>query len=234
MSSARSSVVFAATVFAGLVLCPGAPAQCHQGGGPGGSGGRSGGPGGPGMNGGLALLQQQQMQQLQQIVLQQQLQELDRQVRELAKADPSAVEEALQSPSATTRWVAARVVTLQSLPLQDGLIKLLTDPDLFVRQAARQGLVSLSTRAQRSTDKERPSARRVDFGPLPSAGPAAQAQSARKWRDWWKKLDASQTAQANTSDKTDKSSAPRGGSPLLLSTVKVEGRGQGRGQNDKR
>jgi hypothetical protein len=230
MSSARSSVVFGAAVLAVLVLSSGVQAQCHQGGGPGG-GGRSGGPG---MNGGLALLQQQQRQQLQQIVLQQQLQELDRQVRELAKADPSAVEEALQSPLATTRWVAARVVTFQSLPLQDGLIKLLTDPDLFVRQAARQGLISLSAQAQRNTDKERPSARRVDFGPLPSAGPAAQAQAARKWHDWWKKLDASQTEPANKLVKTDKSSAPRGGSPLLLSTVKVEGGGQGRGQNDKR
>jgi hypothetical protein len=186
------------------------------------------------MNNGLALLQQQQMQQLQQIVLQQQFQELDRQVRDLARADPSVVEEALESPLATTRWVAARVVTLKSLPLQDGLIKLLTDPDLFVRQAARQGLISLSTRAQRSSDKERPSVRRVDFGPLATAGPAAQAQAARKWRDWWKKLDASRTDQASASEKTAKSTTPRGGSPTPLSTVKVEGGGQGRGQNDQR
>ena len=227
MSSARSSVVLGAAVVAGLVLSAGAQAQCRQGG----SSGGGGRPGGPGMNNGQAVLQQQ-IQQLQQLVLQQQLRQLDLQVRELARAEPGVVEEALQSPLAETRWVAARVVALKSLPLQDRLIKLLTDPDLFVRQAARQGLIVLSARAQRSQEASS-TAKRVDFGPLPGAGPAAHATAARKWQTWWKRLEGSQTDQAKRPTKTDKSSTPRGGSPALLSTTKVDGGGQGRGQDDK-
>lgn len=227
MSSVRSSLVLRAVVLASLVLSAEARAQCRHGG-----GGGPGGRGGPGMNFGLVLLQQQQLQ-LQQVALQQQLRQLDLQVRELARADPSAVKEALQSPLATTRWVAARVVTIKSLPLQDGLIKLLTDPDFLVRQAARQGLVKLSTRAQRSPDNQKLSVRRVDFGPLPSAGPAAQAASARKWQAWWKRLEGSQTQQAKRPNKTGKTSTPRGGSPAALSTTKLDRGGQGRGHDDK-
>jgi hypothetical protein len=191
------------------------------------------------MGNGPAFLQQQmqqqmqqQIQQLQQLVLQQQLQKLDLQVRELAKADPSAVEEALQSPLAETRWVAARVVALKALPLQDGLIKLLTDQDLFVRQAARQGLIVLSSRAQRSQAKEASAVKRVDFGPLPSAGPAAQAAAARKWQSWWKRLDGSETDSSKKPTSTVKSS-PRSGSPTLLSTVQGNGESQGSKQDAK-
>ena len=135
------------------------------------------------MNIGLALFQQQQMQQmqqLQQLVARQQnlqMQELNRLVRELTRADPSAVEKALQSPSAETRWAAARVVALKSLPLQDRLIKMLTDPDYFVRQVARKGLVHLSARARGS--KKKLTARKVDFGPVPNASAAGQSAAAQ-------------------------------------------------------
>lgn len=243
MSSVRSAVILCAAVSAGLVLCAGARAQCRQGGGSGGGGGGRGGPGGPGVNGGLALFQQQQLQQL--VARQQalQIQELNLQVRKLAKDDPSAVEEALQSPSAATRWAAARVVALKSLPLQDRLIELLTDPDYLVRQAARQGLVRLSARAQDSK-KKRPTGRGVDFGPVPNASSAARTAAARKWRAWWKRQDVGPTFLtarspttvptdgAKRSDSAAKLSQPRGGSPAFLTTDKGGG-GQGRGNDDK-
>ena len=218
MSSSRRSVMLCVaallTVLVGLPLSQQARGQCHSGGG----GGRGGSPGlgGGGMIpvGGGGFQQQQQLQTLllQQQMLQQQylqVQDLNRQVRELSRSDLTAVEEALQSSQVETRWAAARVVALKSLPLQDGLIGLLTDSNAHVRQAAREGLVRLGTAALRKS-KGRTATRRVDFGPVPSAGPAAREAAARKWRDWWDRMDSSQAdRKAVSSSSTSREPATR-------------------------
>jgi len=153
------------------------------------------------MSPGLTGMQQQQLQQMllqqqlmQQRVLQQQnlqLKQLDREVRELSAGGIPAVKAALKSVRAESRWAGARVVGLQNLPLRDELIQLLTDSNAHVRQAARQGLVELSTTALRAKSAERTSSvKRVDYGPALQAGPAAQRTAARKWRTWWENLES--------------------------------------------
>jgi hypothetical protein len=134
------------------------------------------------------LLQQRQLQQLQQQqVLQMKF--LEGQVHELAGQGPDALKTALQDPRPEKRWAAAFIIGKDRLPLTDELIERLTDDNPTVRQAARQGLVRLSTTA--GTREGKPSARRsVDFGPAPDANRTAQKAAARKWRTWFEQQQA--------------------------------------------
>jgi hypothetical protein len=134
------------------------------------------------------LLQQRQLQQIQhQQVLQMKF--LEDQVRELAGQGREALKIALQDPRPEKRWAAVFVIGKDRLPLTDELIERLTDDNPFVRQAARQGLVRLSTTV--GTREGKPSARRsVDFGPAPDANRTAQKAAARKWRTWFERQQA--------------------------------------------
>src|SRR5262249_43776471 len=115
---------------------------------------------------------------------------------------------------------------------------LLTDPSPAVRQAARRGLIILSFlalnpdeaaliasprpgRAATPLDRLKPP---VDFGPTPTAGPAAQARAAQQWTDWWDKQERpaapAQTAaaprQGGTGDNTLAAREDRRVTALLL------------------
>jgi hypothetical protein len=134
------------------------------------------------------LLQQQQLllqqQQLFQQVQQQQLLQtarLDKQMRDLAKEGPEAIKAALKGPNADMRLIAALTVGKYGPALTDDLIERLTDDNALVRQAARRGLVSLSTKR----DGKPTGGRGVDFGPAVDAKSAAQKSAARKWSTWF-------------------------------------------------
>ena len=154
--------------------------------------------GGMGMRGGTAnplalqMLMQQQLLQQRQLLQQVQLQQQQRlqakilqgQVRELSGQEPEAIKAALKAPQAEKRWAAALVVGESQPALAGELIPLVTDDNPFVRQAARQGLVRLSTNMGEGDGKPG-KGRRVDFGPAPGSNRVAQRISARKWRAWF-------------------------------------------------
>jgi hypothetical protein len=134
------------------------------------------------------LLQQQQLLMLQQIQQQQQLQtaQLDRQMRDLADKGPEVLKTALRDPNPDVRLVAALTIGKYGPDLTNELIELLTDDNSSVRQAARRGLVRLSTSVK--TDDGKPISRRsVDFGPAPEANRVAQKAAARKWTAWFER-----------------------------------------------
>jgi HEAT repeat protein len=107
----------------------------------------------------------------------------------LAGQGPDAIKAALQDPQAEKRWVAALVAGEYGPSLANELIERLTDDNAYVRQAARQGLIRLSTKV--GTREGKPSAgRSVDFGPAPDANRAAQKSAARKWRTWFERQQA--------------------------------------------
>ena len=132
------------------------------------------------------LLQQQQLllQQQQLLLQQQQLLQtarLDKQMRDLAKEGPEAIKAALKGPNADMRLIAALTVGKYGPALTDDLIERLTDDNALVRQAARRGLVSLSTKR----DGKPSGGRGVDFGPAVDAKSAMQKSAARKWSTWF-------------------------------------------------
>ncbi len=158
-------------------------AQCSHGG------------GSPRLSQGLLqqqLLQRQQLLQqqllLQQIQQRQVLQtlQLDRQMRDLAGRGPEVLKTALRDPNPDTRLMAALTVGKYGPDLTDELIDRLTDDNASVRQAARRGLVRLST-SVKTSDGKPISKRSVDFGPAPEANRAAQKIAARKWRGWFER-----------------------------------------------
>jgi hypothetical protein len=160
-----------------------ARAQCSHGGGSGFN---------PRMSLGLnspQLLQQQlqqvQQQQLLQLVQQQQqleqMAKITRQMRDLAKEGPDAIKTALKSPNPETRLIAVLTINKYGPALTDELIERLTDENAPVRQAARRGLVKLSTVRNGKLNQ----ARSVDFGPVANANRSALETSVRKWRDWF-------------------------------------------------
>ena len=136
------------------------------------------------------LLQQQLLLQ-QQVVLQNLIQRqqnvMQDLIRRLSNEDEPAVKEALRSKQTPLRLAAAVVVGQKSLPLQNDLIRLLEDRNDAVRQAARRGLVQLSTAAAVKGSLSSRTARAVDFGPAPNASQAGQSKAARKWQEWWDK-----------------------------------------------
>jgi hypothetical protein len=94
------------------------------------------------------------------------------------------------------RWAAALVAGERKIYLQDDLVKRLTDPDGYVRQAARRSLILLSAARRQETaasqqaqisQRNKTTARGVDFGPAPTASSSAQARAARQWQAWWDK-----------------------------------------------
>src|SRR5579871_888970 len=119
---------------------------------------RHGGTGGPGASV-LQMLMQEQLLQQQQLLLQVQQQQmlqakvLEKQVRELAGQGPEALKSAFKAPQAEKRWAAALVSGEYEPALTEELIALLTDDNPFVRQAARQSLVRLSSRVGMREDK---------------------------------------------------------------------------------
>src|SRR5262245_42245208 len=96
---------------------------------------------------------------------------------------------ALKSAAPERRVAAARIIGEKRQPWVKELIDVLTDPHPAVRQAARRSLVILSFLALNpeeaaliaSPNPSRPPKplselkRPVDFGPKPTAGPAARA-----------------------------------------------------------
>jgi hypothetical protein len=104
----------------------------------------------------------------------------------------------LTGRSTEGRFAAAYVVGERQLAWQPDLIARLTDPNDYVRQAARRSLVILSFFALRdgadagADAGESPAAGKgvkkdqiVDFGPQPKADKEAQKAAAKKWEDWW-------------------------------------------------
>jgi hypothetical protein len=105
---------------------------------------------------------------------------------------------ALTGRNTEGRFAAAYVVGERQLAWQPDLIARLTDPNDYVRQAARRSLVILSFFAlrekseggddagdSRTADKGIKKDQVVDFGPQPKADKAAQKAAARKWEEWW-------------------------------------------------
>jgi HEAT repeat protein len=159
-----------------------ASAQCAHGGG---MGPRMS----PGLIGQQMVAQQQMLQQqllLQQIQQQQQLQtiKLDRQIRELVKEGPGAIDAALKDPNPEMRLIAVLTIgkTNDVSRLNDLLARLTDDADP-VRQAARSALISLSTTRDGKPDKRRA----VDFGPAVNASRTARQTAARKWLAWFER-----------------------------------------------
>lgn len=93
-----------------------------------------------------------------------------RSVEDLATADPGALAAAVHDPDPATRRAALEAIRTRKLPLWDPLFDALTDSSPECRQLARQALNQLSGGQ--------------DFGPLPGAGNADWAATARKWKDW--------------------------------------------------
>jgi HEAT repeat protein len=157
---------------------------------------------------GLIAQQMLQQQQLLQQVLQQQLLQtakLDRQMSELAKEGPEAIKTALKDPNAEMRLIAVLTVGKYGPALMDDLIERLTDDDASVRQAARRGLVSLSTQRE---DTPR-AGRSVDFGPAANANRAAQNIAARKWRAWFERpQQRGRDLQVVAAQSTERPAAP--------------------------
>jgi HEAT repeat protein len=113
-------------------------------------------------------------------------------------ADEATLRTALTSRSTEGRFAAAYVVGERQLAWQPDLIARLTDPNDYVRQAARRSLVILSFFALREGAEaneeagDSPTAGKgiktdkvVDFGPKPGADQEAQRAAAKKWEDWW-------------------------------------------------
>jgi hypothetical protein len=164
----------------------------------------------PGLSPGLIaqqLLQTQQLLQQQQLLLQVQQQQLlqtarlNRQIDELAKQGPEAIKSALKDPKPEMRFIAALAAAKNGPGLEKELVERLTDDNASVRQAARRGLVTLSTVRDGKPNRRRS----VDFGPTPTANRTAQKTAARKWSDWLdrqqKRKDELKTAAAQTTIK---------------------------------
>jgi hypothetical protein len=137
----------------------------------------------------------QQLQQLQSLQRMQELQQmqtvvLKRQMLDLVRQGPKAIRPLLQDPQEDRRLLGAITAGKAGPALTDDLIPLLIDNNGSIRQAARRSLVSLST----WRDGKPGSRRSVDFGPSPSAGPAAQQAAALKWQAWLDRQQV-QTAQ---------------------------------------
>ncbi len=222
MSARRQSPLLLAALSALLAVglsANASRAQCSRGGGfgPGMSPGMGGGFN-PRMQQGLIaqqltqqqqqLMQQQLLQQIQQQQQQQQLLQmakLTQQMRDLAKEGPDAIKSALKSPNPETRLIAVLTISKYGHDLTDELIERLTDENVSVRQAARRGLVKLSTMRDGKTNQ----VRGVDFGPVANAKRSAQETAARKWRDWFerqqKREDDSKAIAAKPAKETPRS-----------------------------
>jgi hypothetical protein len=135
-----------------------------------------------------ALLQVQQQRQ----------QSLRNSLARAFAADETILRTALNGRSVEERFAAAYVVGERQLSWQPDLIARLTDPNEYVRQAARRSLVILSffalhERAESGDNSGdvRPAEKGikkdpvVDFGPQPRADKAAQIAAAKKWEEWW-------------------------------------------------
>lgn len=72
------------------------------------------------------------------------------------------------------------------------LIELISDNDILVRQAARRSLVVLSyyVDAAKKTNQSNAKPQAVDYGPKPTSGKYAIRDSAKKWKEWVAKNDA--------------------------------------------
>jgi len=155
-----------------------------------------------------AMLQYMQLQLMQQqYPLQQQTSStanFQKAINQLATQSDSSVREAMKDDELLTRLSAAYVTGEKRLPLQDDLIKLLTDKNDAVRQVARLSLIKLSltapppqtakqgTQATKKTTQTTKKAtqtacRGMDFGPLPNAKRADHIKAARQWQEWWDK-----------------------------------------------
>jgi HEAT repeat protein len=154
-------------------------AQCHRGGGS-----------HPQMSQGFPMWQMMQQQMLTQQQQQQMLQtaKLERQMLELAKEGPEALKTALKSNNPQMRLIAVLTVGKHGPALPNELIDRLTDDDASVRQAARRGLISLSTMRKGQPNK----GRGVDFGPAATANRTAQQTAARRWHTWFERQQKSE------------------------------------------
>lgn len=91
--------------------------------------------------------------------------------REWSEESEIAIVARLKDESPMVRWLAVQVVGTKRYHREGDLINLLEDPNLLVRQAAKQALVRLS--------------RGNDFGPTGANPSAAQWKTARaSWRSW--------------------------------------------------
>ncbi len=191
MSGSGRFRVFLSTLCATVALDAWAnvvSAQCAHGGG---MGSRMS----PGLAGQQMMLQRQLMQQqqlMQQVQLQQQLQtvQLDRQVRDLVKDGPGAIEAALKDPNPETRLTAVLALVKNDPSRLEDLLARLTDDADIVRQAARRALISLSTTRDGKANKRRS----VDFGPASNASHTAQRTAVRKWQSWFERQKKNEEA----------------------------------------
>jgi hypothetical protein len=157
--------------------------------------------GGMGMPGGMDQLMQQMLMQQQWLLTQQQLQNqsqanpLQQALQQVSNLDETGLKDALNNKQDSVRLAAALMAGEKSLPLQEELINLLSDPNDKVRQMARRSLIKLSLIPQknkaRSEGRRYYSPRRIDFGPAPNASESAQTRAASKWREWWSKNNIS-------------------------------------------
>jgi hypothetical protein len=118
--------------------------------------------------------------------------QLLRLIESTAKKSEIDVKTALTSDRADERFAAAVVVGEKGMHLANELIELVSDNDVLVRQAARRSLVVLSyyvDAAKKTNQTTKPQA--VDYGPKPTAGKYAIKDSAKKWKEWVAKNDAS-------------------------------------------
>jgi hypothetical protein len=146
------------------------------------------------------MLLQRQQQLLQQVQQQQLLQtaKLDRQMRELAKEGPEALKTALKDAKPEMRLIAVLTINKYGPALTDDLIERLTDDNATVRQAARRGLISLSTVRKGKPNK----ARSIDFGPAANANRTVQQSAARKWQTWFDKQQKKEESLKSVTAKT--------------------------------
>jgi HEAT repeat protein len=108
-------------------------------------------------------------------------------------ADEDTLRSELKSKDPRKRFAAAYVIGERQLPWHGELTERLSDPNDYVRQAARRSLILLSflELQQQAIDilsDDEKYARRVavvDFGPRPGAKPHAQQEAAKKWQEWW-------------------------------------------------
>lgn len=94
---------------------------------------------------------------------------------QMSTASTATLKQALLSPDPLYRVLAAQMIGIRKLPCQEELIKLLSDSNPYVRQAARQSLVQLSESANK----------KADFGPAPGASESETKEAAASWKNYW-------------------------------------------------
>lgn len=82
------------------------------------------------------------------------------------------LKQALKHQNPMYRYAGALAIGNRKLAMQEELIGLLQDEDVYVQQMARQSLVKMS--------------KGQDFGPLPGCACSDEEGAIQQWRDWWR------------------------------------------------